>query len=969
MSLPILQTKLYAPRLHRQNNIVSRPRLKGLLMAGLVGKLTLISAPAGFGKSTLLSEWIDDLGSGISGLELASTEETVHSQHPIPKFCWLTLDGDDNDPVRFLMHLTASLQKFDSQVGQSAWPLLQSPGGLPGGSAPKTILTILLNDLSRLVGEHSQPQYPYILVLEDYHAITAQPIHAIVTYLIDHAPPHLHVIITTRADPPLPFPRWRARDQLSELRAADLRFTADEAAAFLNDRMALRLSNDEVMAMEMRTEGWIAGLQLVALSLRGRANKAEFLRTFSGGHRYVLNYLVEEVLNQQTRAVQEFLLHTSILERLCGSLCDAVIGHSPLVIHTATGNQLFASNDDGQLTHDQSHFMLEQLEQANLFLTPLDDEGQWYRYHPLFAEVLQHRLRQTEPEALPALHRRASVWYEEQGLLADAINHSWLAADVTRTVELIERVWQVMWNQGAVATLLHWVHLLPEGALNAHPSLSVSYAWALALAGQIEAAEAVLRLVETALQVAAPDSVLAISTADTMLGRAAALRAMIAARRGEPAQAIQLAQIALSQIPVDETLLRGNAYYALGLADQQRGALPEASAAFQEASRLSSAAGDTFLMIAARYHQARVWMMLGQLRMAAETYQQVLALATETGKRLPVVGLAHVGYAEILYQWNKLATAADQVETGLALSPSSSLTYTDGPLHRFSVLARIRQVMGDREGAWAAIHIAKETAQQTGIALDEEQAAALAALIHLRLGQLEEASQWAQHGAYLLADEEPCTYIHEFATLVLARVLLAQQHPDNVLSLLSNWLPAAEAAQRIASVIEMCVLQALAFRFSDQPEMAAESLMRALSLAEPEGYSRIFVDEGEPMRLLLSEVASWIVDKSPSPQLNRLSPYIEQLLAAFDPVGVAEIGPSNPHPPSIQMLKRQISNLVEPLTDRELEVLHLIAAGLSNATIAEQLVVTVGTVKSHLKHIYGKLSVRSRTQAVAQARD
>jgi LuxR family maltose regulon positive regulatory protein len=841
--------------------------------------------------------------------------------------------------------------------------LLQSPQP----PASKTILTILLNDLSLLDGEDSPPRVRYVLVLEDYHVITAQPIHEVVTYLIDHVPPHVHVIITTRADPPLPFPRWRGRDQLSEIRAADLRFTPDEAAAFLNDRMGLDLSVDDVMRLEIRTEGWITGLQLVALSLQGRANKADFLQTFSGSHRYVLNYLVEEVLNLQPKAVQEFLLRTSILDRLCGPLCDMVLD-----------DWMYKFDFDPTFGIDTSSYqvqsVLEEIEQANLFLTPLDDEGKWYRYHPLFAEVLQHRLRQTQPEVLPHLHGQASVWYEQQGLLADAIHHALRAADFPRMAELIEQSWQAVWNQGAVATLLNWVHALPSEALVARPGLAISYAWALALAGQIEAAEAGLQQVEALLQGAGAEFEVASTARNTMLGRIASLQAMMAARRGDPVQAIQLAQHALRLIPADAALLRGNACYALGLACQQNGVLPEALRAYQEATRLGETANDHFLTVAARYHEGRTWMAQGQLRMAANIYQQLLTTAAQHARPVPVVGLVHVGYAEILYQWNDLVAATHQVESGLALSPSGSLAYTDGPLHRFLILARIRHAMGDLEGTLAAIQLAMETARQTGLALDGARVAALDALMHLRLGQPEVAGQWAQGYAHLVAHEDRFTYVHEFETLVFVRVLLAQGRANEVLSLFARWLPDAEAVQRIGSLIEMYMLQAQALGSSGPAAEARRTMLRALTLAEPEGYVRLFMDEGEPLRLLIADCRSEIAAGASGAPLRE---YVDTLLAAFDeqraitsPISpsVASNSIQTGVDTSIGSPQSAVANLVELLTVRELETLRLVATGLSNAAIAAQLVVSVGTVKSHLKHIYSKLAVESRTQAVAQAR-
>lgn len=949
MSLPILQTKLYAPRHQRQKNIVPRPLLLTKLTAGLVGKVTLISAPAGFGKSTLLREWLSlhaEFGMPSPAVEISNA--TLHIPYSVT---WLTLDSDDNDPVRFFIYLVASLQKFASTVGELALGLLQSPQP----PAPHTILTSLLNDLSLLASTGSQAQTRYILVLEDYHLITTLPIHEALTYLIDHAPPHLHVIITTRADPPLPLPRWRAHDQLSEIRAADLRFTPAEAATFLNDRMNLQLSAAEVAALERRTEGWIAGLQLVAFSLQGHANKADFLQTFSGSHRYVLNYLVEEVLNQQPKAMQEFLLRTSILDRLYGPLCEALMGH--WLVNT---DDFSAASQPASAAHDakpaaRAQEILERLYQTNLFTIPLDDEGHWYRYHQLFAEALQHRLRQNHPEMWGELHGRASRWYAQQGLLADAIHHALRAADFPRVAELIEQSWPATWNQGAVATLLNWVRLLPAPVLLARPNLAISYAWALALAGQIETAEAELQQVETTLQPTGAEVAYTPHTRDTLLGRVAALRALLAARQGEPLQAVQLAQNALKLIPVDAALLRGNATYALGLAYQQHGALTDAVAAYQTAAQLGIAADDHFLTVTARYHEGRIQMAQGQLSMAANTYQQLLREAGQRERPLPVIGLAHVGYAEILYQWNDLPAAAQQVASGLAVSPSGTLTYTDGPLHRFVTLARIRQASGDPAGALAAVQWALDTAQQTGIALDLGRAAALQALIHIRLGQIGLAARWAERYAHALTDVDHVTYVHEFEALVFVRVLLAQARAREALALLTSWLPAAEAALRWGSVIEMRMLQAQALQVDGQAAAAQAALQQALARAESAGYVRLFVDEGEPLRQLLDDLRLALDDDS-------LLGYIDKLRTLL---GNA---PRAPVAAKIEQLKPEPQTLIEPLTEREFEILRLVAAGLSNAAIATQLVVSVGTVKSHLKHIYGKLAVESRTHAVAQAR-
>ena len=945
---PLLSTKLYIPRrqpLSQRNTFVARPHLLARLTAGLTGKLTLIAAPAGFGKSTLLSEWLD---------EPASDHQLGTTHPPRPTFCWLTLEESDNDPIRFWLYFIAALQAMNPGLSADTPALLQSPEPPP----IETILTIFLNDLSAWSGTLTPA---IVLILEDYHVITAPAIHHGLSFLLEHLPPTLHLVITTRADPPLPLARLRTRGELSEIRADDLRFTSTETALFLNERMKLHLSPEQIQLLAVRTEGWIVGLQLAALSMQGYDDKAEFLHSFSGGHRYILNYLIEEVLNQQPKAIQEFLLHTSILTRLCGPLCDAVIG----------GGEPGAGADAPAPLSLQSQAVLEQIAQANLFLVPLDDRGQWYRYHQLFAEVLQYRLRQSQPALLPVLYRRASVWYAHHDYLADAIHHALLGADFTYAAALIEQVWPPLWNQGAMATLFTWMQALPVSSapqqrLWGQPALYVSYAWGLALTGQIEAAEASLRQVEATLQPADPEMT-APSPHNILLGRATALRAMVAARRGAPAAAMGLAEQALALMPA-QAPARGDAYYALGLAQQQQGLLVEAFRAYEAAATLSEAVHDSFLSVAARYHEARILMAQGELQKAATSYQQMLTLAASSKKQLPVVRLAHVGYGEVLYQWNDLPAAARHVDTGLALSPRHDVTYTDGPLHRFSILARIRQAIGDRAGALAAVGLAKETAAQTGIALDVERAAALEALIQLRLGAMADAVQWATHYARQPTTAERFPYLHEFESLVFVRILLAQQRAQEALTLLAEWLPLVEAAQRQGTVIELYLLQALALGVDGQAAKARQTLLHALTLAEPEGYIRLFVDEGEALRLLLVELGVWLAEQGSTETTDMLMAYHKRLLGAFAPQTALPDEVSNAMTEKTHHPQAKIQDLIEPLTDRERDVLRLIAAGLSNAAIAEALVVSVGTVKTHLKHIYGKLAVQSRTQAVARAR-
>jgi LuxR family maltose regulon positive regulatory protein len=953
----LLSTKLHIPRYQQpsqQTSLVPRPHLLKFLDAGLAGKLTLIAAPAGFGKSTLLTEWIDATASARSKSVVAESKKQTHQ----PTFCWLSLEESDNDPVRFWLYFIAALHAKLPELNTDASILLLSPEPPP----LETVLSILINDLvawSTAATPAPAMSPAIVLVLEDYHSIESAAIHQSLAFLLDHLPPTLHIVITTRADPPLPLARLRARGQLLEIRSDELRFTAGETAVFLNECMGLELAPAEVQLLAERTEGWIVGLHLAALSMRGQKDKSNFVRSFSGSHRYVLVYLIEEVFRLQSQTVQEFLLYSCILTRLSGPLCDAVVG----------AGQRIDLGGTPPSAHTNSQALLEQLEQANLFLGPLDDLGQWYRYHQLFAEVLQYLLHRDQPEMLPILHHSASVWFAQQGYVADAIHHALLAEDFAGAAAQIDQAWPTLWNQGAIATLFNWMQALPistepDEAFWGRPNLYVSYSWGLALSGQIKEAETSLSQVESILQ-RTDAQVVESPILQTLLGRAAALHAMLAARHGNTTEAILRARQALALIPVEATS-RGDAFYTLGLAQQQKGALAEALRAYTAAVELGEATQGRFLAIAAQYHGGRVLTAQGQLQRAAAAYQQILTTATQSQKQLPVVGLARIGYGEILYQWNDLEEAVRQIDMGLALNPRRDLTYTDGPLHRFNILARIRLAVGDQESALAAVGLAKETAKQTGIGIDIERSAALEAFIQLRTGEETLASRWAERYARTRTDAECLSYLREFETLVYVRVLLAQGRGAEALTLLTKWVPLVEAAQRWGSAIELYLLQVLAFRLDGQLDVATRRLARCLELAEPEDFVRLFVDEVEPMQQAIRDFTSWRSISPTAEAAAAITAYANRLLDAFTDAEAlrSEIGVtgSAPIPQALRL------NLIDPLTKRELEVLHLLTAGLSNAAIAEQLIVSVGTVKTHLKHIYGKLAVQSRTQAVAQAR-
>jgi LuxR family transcriptional regulator, maltose regulon positive regulatory protein len=901
----ILTEKLYLPPMRPR--LVQRPRLIDLRDPSR--PLTLIAAPAGSGKTTLAGAWIAQIDRPVA---------------------WLSLDEDDNDPTRFLTYFIAALQTLWPNMGETALPLLHSPQPPP----PKSILTLLLNDLNTL-------STPYLLVLDDYHVIDTSPIHEALAWLIDRRPRQMHLVITSRTDPPLPLARWRARGHLTELRAADLRFTPDESARFLNETMSLRLSADDIAALEARTEGWIAGLQLAALSLQGHDDVGGFIRAFSGSHAFIVDYLVDEVLRWQTETIQHFLLHTAILDRLTAPLCDAVLG-----------------NSESSMPHAAAQALLEQIERANLFLIPLDDERRWYRYHQLFAEVLRHRLQQARPDHWLELHRRAGEWYAHQGMLREAITHALAARDFKRAAQWITQTFFALWVQGELATLLNWIKASPEEELRAHPQGNIGYAWALAFAGQAEAAEARLQLAEEALR-ASPTA--ARAALDDLWGQVIALRARLAARRGDWQMAIDLAQTALARLSPASVGFRGEAYYSRALAYLLKGALPEAGRASAEASAFGWATGNYLLAVNSERNAALAHAAQGHLRAAAETYQQMLAQALAHADRLlPAVGIAHVGQAEICYQWNDLDAAARHVQTGLALGRAGGLA--DILFSGSMILAQLRVAQGQGEAALESLRQAERLAAHMGAPQAMHHVHALAALIQLQLGRHAAAALWAQ--TYRDSGVDRAAYAHEVESLVLARVWIAQGNVAEAATLLAHLLPAAEAAERMGSVIELLALQALVVH--GDPAGAFAALARALTLAEPEGYVRVFVDAGEVMREVLSAWRSEMARRGSAEVSSRVLAYADKLLEAFAKGRKARdlrLADAVPAP----SLKPQASRLVEPLSDREREVLRLVADGLSDRAISDHLVLAIGTVKKHLNNIYGKLGVHTRTQALARA--
>ncbi len=855
-----------------------RPRLIERLNEGPHRKLTLISAPAGFGKTTLLSEW-------VAGCERPAA--------------WLSLDGGDNDPTRFLAYLVAALQTIAANIGEGVLGVLQSPRPPP----TESILTALLNEITTIPDD-------FVLVLDDYHVVDSKPVDDALTFLLEHQPPRMHLVIATREDPNLPLARLRARGQMTELRAADLRFTPSEAAGFLTQVMGLNLSAEEVAALETCTEGWIAGLQLAAISMQGHKDAASFIESFTGSHHFVLDYLVEEVLQQQSESVQTFLLRTSILDRLCGPLCDAV-----MLDPSASGRET-----------------LEYIEHANLFIVPLDDERRWYRYHHLFADLLRQRLQQSyasgnEGGGVAELHSRASDWYEDNGLEIEAFHHAAAANDVERAARLVEDEGTPLIFRGAAAPVLNWLESLPTTILDAMPSLWVMYATSLFFDGQISGVEQKLQAAEAALQGAEPDD----GTRD-LIGRVASMRATLAIIQHDVETIIAQSRRALEFLRPDNLPVRAATTYTLGYAYQLRGDRAAAREAYTEV--LSFGRSDPMYTIAATLSLGQVQEADNELSPATRTYERVVQLAGDPPWAIACE--AHIGLARIFYQWNDLDTAGQHGEQCLELTRQMESVDTFASYEVF--LARLKLAQGDALGATAVLDDAEEFVRQHNFVFRMPDVAAAQVLTLLHQGDLAAAARLAQ------AHELPISQ---------ARVHLAQGDTSTALATLEPLRRQTAAKDWEDERLKIMVLQAVALHAHGEKDEAAQLLGDALALAQPGGFIRIFVDEGIPMARLLSEAAAHGI----------MPDYVNKLLAVFEAEEHKREDKSDlPPAPSAQPL-------TEPLSRRELEVLRLIAQGLSNSEISERLFLALDTVKGHNRRIFGKLEIHSRTEAVARARE
>jgi LuxR family maltose regulon positive regulatory protein len=831
-----------------------------------------------------------------------------------------------------------------------------------------------------LINQIGDLPHSLVLVLDDYHLVSAEPVHQAVAFLLEHLPHQMHLIIASRADPPLPIARLRGRGQLTELRQEDLRFSLDEATSFLNTIMGLGLSASDVASLTSRTEGWITGLQMAALALQpltaqqaavpdpqqSAAQIANFVQAFTGSNRFVLDYLVEEVLHGQPQSLQSFLLRTAILDRLTGPLCDALleVGEHGLAI----------DSDEAQLTlsstESASQRTLEQLEAANLFIVPLDNERRWYRYHRLFADLLRKRLRHLHREEVPILHRRASTWYEQNDLLPQAINHALAAEDFERAADLIERVAEEVLMRSEVATFQRWVETLPSELVQARPSLCLLHAWALVWSGEPK------EVIESLLQDIDDEGVAVISS------RLAPLRAFVATWQGRVARAADLARQALEQLPEDESFVRSTAAWNLGISYLLRGDIQAGSQVLDEMVRTGQRAGNVMMAVSALCHLAEIQMSGARLYEAGEIYRQALDLAADgQGQPLPISGMALIGLGELSREWNDLETAEQYVTEGIErLQEWGEFPALDGHLS----LARIKQAQGDAEMARDVLDRARQIAAQFEVTeLDDLLVETYQVRLWIAQGECEAAQRWIEAQGLSLDDalsaakepaQKPWTdgsrfgladddvyldyQMRNYLYLLLARILVSQDRPSEALPLLESQATLLEQQGRGTSrrMIELQNLTALALQAQGKIDQALAALDQALTIAEQGGYVRTFVDEGEQMTRLLRLAAT-----------HGIAPeYVSKLLAAFD-LPVPRYAGMLPAEPEASPAGTQ--PLIEPLTERELEVLRLLATGLSNPDIAQRLYIATSTVRSHLKSIYGKLDVHRRWDAVQRAEE
>ncbi len=883
MSTALLATKLSIPPLRTDS--LPRPRLVNALDGGLQCKLTLVAAPAGYGKTTLLSEWVRGIEASVA---------------------WLSLDKNDNDLPRFLKYFYRALQTADLEIKPPTSPGLPSPEWPP----IEVILTPLLNDLAAL-------DSPAVLVLDDFHFIETEPIHQVLTFLLDQLPPQVHLVIATRVDPHLPIARLRAQMDLVELREVDLRFTPDEMSVFLNQVMGLSLTKDQINKLAARTEGWIVGLQLAGLSMQGKDNKAAFVEAFSGSHEYIVDYLTDEVLKGLSPERQKFLMETSILDQLSGPLCDAVTGQ------------------EGGLE------TLEHLRESHLFVIPLDHQRRWYRYHRLFADHLLKRLRDIFPERISKLHRRASLWHEQNGLIAGAVEHALAVEDYARTAELIEQVAEETMMRSEFALFLQWASALPESIFNTRPMLGIARAMSLLMTGEpVEAVEPLLEELHC--------------ETDAHLGGRLVVQAVLAVVRGRLSTAYDLAQQAVGLLSAEENKsLRSVANWIIsytGALESKPSAGIRALEVVVEESRSSD---EVMLTVAASFEMAKLYTYQGKLLEAEQILEGAVDQARdEKGNLLPIAGEGLIGLGEIFRERNQLQHAEQTLLSGIELSRwgRRAVAYRG-----YLSLAKLKLAQDDLTGAY---HRFREAKQRAAFEFDRLIVTCAELKARLTQGEIERTDWWLQERGWIAGPRLPDEgdnaidkHMRKYEHLLHARLFMAREKTSEALASLALLEQMMEQQERIDLLIEINILKALAYQAQDESGEALTAVGAALSLARPGGYVRIFIDEGEAFRPLLLEAAARGVE----------SAYSRMLLATFPTVLSVGPGPVRVAPPNAE--------LVERLTERETQVLRLLASPLTSKDIAVELYISANTVRFHIKNIYSKLGVHRRVEAVDRARE
>ena len=916
--IPLLETKLYIP--NRRSGLVSRPRLLERLHQGIERKLTLVSAPAGFGKTTLLAEW------------LAAPPASVRAAG------WVSLDQSDNDPALFWAYFIRALQKVLPKVGEGALSLLHSPQHLP----IESVLTTLINEINAIEHDPSTGSgHRFALILDDYHVIDAQPVHHAISFLLNHLPPQMHLVIASRSDPPLPLARLRGSGESTELRASDLRFTPDEAAAFLNEVMGLELSASDVAALETRTEGWIVGLQLAALSMQGREDTHEFVRAFAGDDRYIVDYLIEEVLQRQPEPVRSFLLQTSILDRLSGPLCDAV-----------------TCREDGKE-------VLEALERSNLFVIPLDDKRHWYRYHHLFADVLRVHSMEEQPDLVPTLHRRAAAWFEERGMAAEAIEQARAVGDHETVARLLAANFEEFERIGRYASISSWSASLPEEMVRKRPRLALIHASvALVFDDNNQAARRLTSWAEEAINaiedgggfIPSDDvdgTVVGAEGLEALKGEMLAMKLIHSARKLPAEEIAAIAGQALELLPPSKHRVRGmlhmiDAALQMTFSDL-RSALPNLERSVDEARR----AQNPPLLAGILTHRGQVYVAMGRLEDGRRSFEEALLTSQNVSAEANwLMCSPHTSLAEVLLERADLAGATDHVAKALEFASKSP---TRSPvLYAWTTAAQVLMAAGDIKAAIEQLEKAQEFVRGSRDSRFFSFLSSVKLKIYCWNGDLEAAADVVR-GRDLSPDVAVDSNNEEEMT-AYARYLIARGDFGDVAQVLSRVLPIVRGGGRVQHEIHALVLQALAHELLGERALALESLGRATMLGEPGRFNRTFTGEGLVITGLVEALAD-AVQRGRGPAEAGSPSYLAYLLREMT---------VRPETASAQSVA---AGLVEPLTAREVEILRLIATGMRNQEIADHLFISLHTVKRHIANAYGKLGVSHRTEAVARANE